>query len=438
MFVIGTGTAGETALSELTGRGLRLGIADERPYGGTCALRGCQPKKFLVVPSHAALEGRALTERGFADAPVLNWTGMRRSMDEFTRPMPESVRKQLQEQGVVCFDGHCEFTSPTELRCGNESIRADHFIIAAGARPRPLDIPGGDSAGSSDDFLSLREVPENIVFIGGGYVSMEFAYVAAAAGSMVTVIQRGSRIMERFDPSIVSILEDACITRGMDLRTNAQPVEIEKRENGTRVVRLESGDKIETKCVIGAVGRIPNVDDLNLEAAGVEYSKRGITTDEYSRTSRDSIFAVGDCVDGIQLSPLADMEARAAARNILEPESEALDYGTIPSVVFTYPQLASVGIDERTASERIDADIHTGSCAGWPNYRRLNESHAGYKIIVDKKSGTVAGAHLAGPYAGELINLFALAIRQQIPVRQLKELPWAYPTYTADLKYMLG
>lgn len=438
VFVIGTGTAGETALAELIGKGLKLGAADELPYGGTCALRGCQPKKFLVVPSHAALEGRALTERGFAEAPVLDWKIMRRSMEEFTGPVPESVQRQLTEQGVECFNGHCEFLSPRELRCGEETIQSDYFIIASGARPRPLPFPGGELAGSSDDFLSLREIPENIVFIGGGYVSMEFAYVAAAAGAKVTVIQRGGRIMERFDPYVVSILENACVTRGMDIRTEENPSAIEKRSSGQYRVCLESGDEIETECVIGAVGRVPNIENLGLEAAGVECTKRGITTDEYSRTSRENIFAAGDCAEGIQLSPLADMEARTAARNILVPESEKSDYSTVPSVVFTYPQLASVGMDERTAGEKIDAAVYKGSCAGWPNYRRLNESHAGYKIIVDKKHNTVAGAHLAGPYAGELINLFALAIRQNIPVRQLKELPWAYPTYAADIKYMFG
>ncbi len=155
VFVIGTGTAGETAVSELLkkGDGLRIGIADERPYGGTCALRGCQPKKFLLVPAHAALEGRALTERGFRSAPQLDWKAMNRSLREFTDPVPQNARTGLEEKGVACFSGHCEFQSPGTLRCGDQSISAENFIVATGARPRTLPVKGADLAVSSDGFL---------------------------------------------------------------------------------------------------------------------------------------------------------------------------------------------------------------------------------------------------------------------------------------------
>ena len=440
VFVIGTGTAGETAVSELLkkGEGLRIGIADERPYGGTCALRGCQPKKFLVVPAHAAMEGRALTERGFRSAPQLDWKAMHRSLREFTDPVPQNTRAGLEEKGVACFSGHCEFISPGTLRCGDQDISAGSFIVATGARPRTLSIPGADLAVSSDGFLSLEELPERMVFIGGGYVSMEFGYAASAAGASVTVLQRSERILKQFDPDMVSILQQACTTRGVNIRTRVSPVEIRKSDSGHVEVMLEDGEAIEADLVVAAISRSPNVEDLGLERAGVAFDRHGIETDDQMRTSQDHIYAIGDCVQGVQLSPVSDLQARTAARNILDPGSETADIGTLPSVVFSYPQLAMLGMDEQAARERGNTRISQGSGAGWPNYRRLNESHVGYKVIIDTETETVLGAHLVGPYAGELINLFALAMKHRIPVKDLRELPWAYPTYSADIKYMLG
>ncbi len=440
VFVIGTGTAGETAVSELLKRrdGLRIGIADERPYGGTCALRGCQPKKYLVVPAHAAMEGRALTERGFRAAPQLDWKTMHRSLREFTDPVSQNARAGLEEKGVACFSGHCEFKSPGTLRCGDQSISAENFIVATGARPRMLPVKGAEWAVSSDGFLSLEELPERIVFIGGGYVSMEFGYTASAAGASVTVLQRGQRIMKQFDPDMVSVLQDACSTRGMDIRTGVTPVEIRKRDPGPYEVILKGGEVVETDLVVGAIGRIPNVEDLGLEKAGVAFDSHGIETNEQMRTSQDHISAIGDCVKGVQLSPVSDLQARTAVRNILDPGSETADLSTLPSVVFSYPQLAMVGMDEQAAKERGNIRIAQGSGVGWPNYRRLNESHVGYKVIIDTETETVLGAHLVGPHAGELVNLFALAMKHRITVKALQELPWAYPTYSSDIKYMLG
>ncbi|MFO7850617.1 MAG: NAD(P)/FAD-dependent oxidoreductase [Spirochaetia bacterium] len=438
--VIGTGTAGETAIAELLrlDEGLRIVVADERPYGGTCALRGCQPKKFLVVPSHAALEARALTERGFRSAPVLDWPVMQESLRTFTDAVPGSTKEGLETKGVVCLSGHCEFLSLHEVKCGEEKIRADSFVIAAGARPRPLPIPGAEHTISSDEFLYLEELPERIVFIGGGYISMEFAYVASAVGSSVTVLQRGNRIMERFDADMVAILEDACSTKGIDIRTKVNPVEIRKNDKGDYSVLLEGGNTVDADLVVGAIGRVPNIENLGLEKAGISYDKRGIETDDFMRTSQKHIYAIGDCVQGIQLSPVSDLEAGTAARNMVKPESATVDLSTLPSVVFSYPQLSAVGMDEERAKQKGNVRLVQGSGAGWPNYQRLNESHVGYKVLIDKDTETLLGAHLIGPYAGELINLFALAIKKKIPVAELKELPWAYPTYSADIKYMLG
>ena len=448
IFVIGTGTAGQTAVSELLhpsgkdrqapGRGLRIGIADKRPFGGTCALRGCQPKKYLVVPTHAALAARALTERGFHSAPRLDWQKMHQSLQTFVAPIPSGTKAGLEKKGVRCFTGHCEFTSPTKLVCGQDTITAETFVIATGARPRPLPIKGAEYAVCSDDFLALPNLPERIVFIGAGYISMEFACVAAAAGASVTVLNNGKRILEPFDADTVKILEDACNARGIDIRNGVSVAEIRKNGTGCFEVQIEGGDTIAADLVVGAIGRVPNIENLGLEKAGVAFNERGIETDAYMRTSHHQIYAIGDCVQGIQLAPVSDLEARVAARNIINPMSETVDLDPLPSVVFSYPQIAAVGMSEKTALKESNVRVAKGSGAGWPNYRRLNESHVGYKVIIDEDTDTLLGAHLIGPWAGELINLFALAMKNGIPTKQLKELPWAYPTYGADIKYMFG
>ncbi|TVR67805.1 MAG: NAD(P)/FAD-dependent oxidoreductase, partial [Spirochaetaceae bacterium] len=367
VFIIGTGTAGETAGAMLREAGLTVAIGDNDDYGGTCALRGCQPKKYLVVPAHAALEGAALTQRGFVEKPRLDWSAIQRSRAEFTDAVPEGTEKGLREQGITTFHGTCRFldagTDGGTVQCGGETIRAKRILVAAGAQPRPLSIPGGEHARSSDDFLNLPELPRHITFIGGGYISMEFATVAVAAGAQVTVLQRGDRVMDRFDPDLVEELQRGCAARSIDIVTRAETESITagsaRGDQGARphpfTVNLADGTRIETDLILAALGRVPNTDALNLENAGIEASPRGIATDGTMRTSVPGVYAAGDCVASVQLSPVSDAEARVAARNIIldlagpdgarggagvtDADRPRLDLSVLPTVVFTYPQL---------------------------------------------------------------------------------------------------
>lgn len=455
VLVIGTGTAGETAATLLRAADLSVAIADAREFGGTCALRGCQPKKYLIVPSHAALEGRGLTARGFAEAPRLDWEAMQRARREFTDAVPADTEAGLRAQGTAIFHGTCRFLDAETVRCGDATIRARRILVATGARPRSLPVPGGDMTGTSDDFLDLERLPESIVFVGGGYISMEFATVAAAAGAQVTVLQRGERIMERFDADLVATLQDGCAARSIRVFTRAHTEAIERSPDGALRVRLAAGARdhdgqhlpepltLESEVVISALGRAPDTDDLDLAAAGVSHGPRGIETDACMRTTTPTVYAAGDCVASIQLSPVSDAEARTAARAIIADltgaeDTAPLDLTTLPTVVFTYPQLAQFGLGENEARERGGVRINVGSGAGWPNYRRLDERHVAYKVMIDQASDRILGAHILAPHAGELVNLLALAARQGVTAREFREFPWAYPTYTADLKYMLA
>jgi glutathione reductase (NADPH) len=465
VLIIGTGTAGDTAATILSNAGLRVAIADEREFGGTCALRGCQPKKYLVVPAHAALEGAALTARGLRHAPELNYQSMQRSRAEFTGAIPAGVEAGFAERGIDAFHGTCCFYEDGTVQCGDSRITAQRYLVVTGGRPRPLSISGGELAMSSDDFLAMQDLPRDMVFIGGGYIAMEFATVAVAAGVHVTILQRGSRVMERFDPDLVGALMDSCSSRSMNFVTDVETKALESLPDGQiRIAFTRHGSddvhEIVTQRVVGAVGRIPNIEALNLTALGVSVSGRGIETDEHMQTAHPAIYAAGDCAVGVQLSPVSDHEARVAAANIiadLKPENEAghssadperlsnadaerqtRDLSILPTVVFTYPQLAQFGMSERDATDRAEIRVVSGSGATWPNYRRLNEPHVRYKILIDTRTDIVVGAHILAPHAGELINTIALATRAGLTASQMRAFPWAYPTYSSDIKYMMG
>lgn len=449
VLIIGTGTAGQTAAALLAEADLSVAMADKREYGGTCALRGCQPKKYLVTPAHAALEGKGLTARGFQTAPELNWRLIQKSRNKFTSAIPEGTEKSLESMAVQTLHGECTFIDSQTVRCGVDEIKAKRFLIASGSEPVPLPFPGGEHALNSDDFLYLPELPENIVFIGGGYVSMEFAFVASAAGSKVTVIQRGNRVLDRFDPDLVDELCKGCTDLAMDVITGAEITSITVPDSGGYDVNLSSPRTVHADIVVGAIGRRPDIAGLGLDKAGVKYGRKGIETNGYMQSSVSSIYAAGDSAAGIMLAPVSDAEARIAARNIImdlagEIESgpagkrPAVDFSLLPTVVFTYPQLAQFGINETEAVERGGIRINRGSGAGWPTYRRLNEGHVRYKVMIEEKTGCILGAHILSPHAGELINLLALAAKTGISANEYREIPWAYPTYSSDIKYMLA
>ena len=437
--VIGTGTAGVTAAHILRESGMKVAIADREPYGGTCALRGCQPKKYLVVNTHLAEETRALHGRGFSQPAVTDWAALQVFKHGFTDPVPAGTAASLRDAGIDTYNAQVRFVNPgtVELLPSGEVLKADKFIIAAGARPRPLDIPGGELCGTSDDFLDLSSLPGSMVFIGGGYISLEFAFIAGLSGSRVTILQKGDRILSQFPPSIVDEIVRTAAPHGISIITGADVTKIEK--NGSDGTVSTAGHGTHTaEFVMSAIGRIANVEGLGLETAGVEYGKRGISVDAYMQTTAPGIYAVGDCAATRQLSPVSDMEAKAAAANILSGGSSPVDYEAVPSVIFTYPQMASVGITaEQAGSDGREVISKSGRGESWANYRRLNASPVYYETVVDADTGRILGAHIVGPHAGEQINVFALAVKSGMTADRFRELPWAYPTYTSDVKYMV-
>ncbi len=437
--VVGMGTAGQTAAQALSSAGKSVAMVDCGPVGGTCALRGCQPKKYFVVNTQLVAETRALQQHGVAGQVLTDWPALQTFKREFTDPIPDSVVESFRNDGIDVFVERASFTGPEtlELESSGTVLKASYFIVATGARSRPLSIPGGELAATSDDFLELDSLPDSMVFIGGGYISLEFACIAAIAGSRVTVLQRGPRILPLFPASLVDPVVEAGQKLGISFVTDAEVSEIVATGTGFSV-RTDDNSSYEAAWVMSAIGRVPDIEKLGLEKIGVETERRGIVVDEYLQTSAEGVFAIGDCAATKQLAPISDMEAQIAAANIVSPRSRRAERDAIPSVVFTHPQIASVGITpEQAKSENLDVELKTGDGSGWPSSRRLGGAVVRYETVADTSSGQILGAHIVGPYAGEQINLFTLAIRQGLTTREFAEIPWAYPTYCSDAKYMV-
>jgi len=439
VIIVGSGTSAHHCAMELTDAGKRIAMIEERPYGGTCALRGCQPKKYLVANAQAVASASHLVGQGIAAAPKTDWRGLQELKQQFLDGLSEEVVDGFQSAGIDTFHGHAQMVGPNTVEVGEKRINAKHIVLATGALPHRISIPGCELIGTSNDFLELKELPPRVIFIGGGYISCEFATVSAYAGGQATILQRSERILKQFDPDCVKKVVEAAEHCGIDILTNESPVKVEKTAGGL-AVHTDAGNKHEADVVIEATGRIPNLSVLSSDSHNVEYSPKGITVNEYLQSvSNPSVYSIGDgAAAGYQLAPVGDREGVVAAENILYGNRKAMDYSIIPSIVFTIPNLSRVGMDETAANKAEKAfRVSAGSTKEWPSSKRIGEKYGYYKILIEKESEKILGATLVRHNAGEVINLFALAIRQGLTTKDLKEIMWAYPTSSSDLKNML-
>ncbi|KGF71069.1 regulatory protein [Hoeflea sp. BAL378] len=443
LIVIGAGTGGSGVARMTAAAGWKVAIIDSLPYGGTCALRGCDPKKMLVAVTEGMDWAQNLKGKGLEAQTSVDWQDMMAFKRSFTDAMPMRIETGLEKAGVATLHGDPRFTAPDTIEMNGESLRARHFHIATGARPMTLNIPGEELLMTSTDFLDLPERPDMVVFVGGGFIAMEFAHIAKRAGaSEVTVLEMAERPLGNFDPDLVAILVEATAELGVALRTEAKVLKIEK-QGGKLAVSFETpgGIKVVTcDTVVHATGRVPDIDGLNLAAAGVEHGPRGIRVDAAMCTTNPNIFAAGDCADsGPNLTPVSAYEGRIAAENLLAGKDErSVSYPPIPSVVFTLPMVATVGLSETAAREKgLKFDTHFEKTQSWYSSMRVGAKWTGYKVLVEQETGRILGAHLIGPGAEEQINLFAMAIGAGLTANQIKAMIFAYPSYASDIGSMV-
>jgi glutathione reductase (NADPH) len=444
LIVIGAGMAGIAAANKCAAAGQRVAIIDELPYGGTCALRGCDPKKILRRGAEIIDAARMMRGKGIDDTDLaINWADLIRHKRGFTDPVPQNMEHNLARHGVHTWHGHARFTGPQTVTIGDTAHQAAHFLIATGARPRPLDFPGHEHLIDSTAFMDLPTLPPRILFVGGGFVSFEFAHIAARAGSTPVILDRGPRPLKAFDPDLVELLITRSAAAGIDLWRETTVTAIWKSPGGYQVTVNRSGrsETTEFDLIVHGAGRIVDVGDLHLDAAGVEWDEHGVRVDDHLQsTSNPAVYAAGDsaATAGLPLTPVAVFEAKVAASNMLRGTATVPDYTGVPAVVFTIPELTRVGLSEQEARDRgLDIQVRYRDTGAWYSNYRIGETVAASKILVDRASDRIVGAHLLGPEYGELINVFALAIKLGLTSRQLRSMPAAYPTIGSDLGSML-
>ena len=446
LVVIGAGTAATSVAHVCSKNGWRVAIVDRLPYGGTCVLRGCDPKKMLVGVTEALDWSRRMASKGLnADSLSIDWADLMAFKRSFTNAMPDRVEGGLDKAGVVTLHGVAQFLSPEVVRVGDAELHARHVHIATGARPATLDIPGEELVATSTDFLEMESLPPRIAFVGGGFISFEFAHVARRSGaSEVTILHRDDRPLKGFDPDLVDILVERTRELGIDVRLNTCVDGVARNGDALRVdVSTPTGpDSHHCDVVVHGAGRVPNIDDLRLEEAGVEFGPRGIRVTEYMQSvSNPSVFSAGDCADtpGPNLTPVSAYEARIASKNLLAGGDERpVNYPPIPSVVFTVPPVGRVGLLEQEARQQgLEVDVNFKRTRHWYSSVRVAEEHSAYKTIVERETGRLLGAHVIGAGAEEQLNLFTLAMKGGLTARDLKSVMFAYPSYASDLAYMV-
>lgn len=437
--VVGSGTSAYYCINALNQAGQKVAVIDERPYGGTCALRGCQPKKYLVANAEARAMAKHLEGIGLNSAPQTDWTALQELKNAFTKGISEGEVEEFENAGIKTFHGRATLSGPNSVTLEGQNLEAKNIVLATGASPRKSDIPGSKYAKDSEYFLNMADLPKRILFVGGGYISFEFAHVAVQAGAEVTILHRSDQPLKAFDPDIVQAVLAASEEAGINVILNDSPIKIEKTES-QYTVSAKSGETFETDLVIEASGRLPNISVLEGNLGGVEFSNRGIEVNEFLQSiSNPSVYAIGDCAaTPYQLATVADEEGKVAAANILNGNKRKPDLDIVPTSVFTIPSMAAVGLTEKQATDQgVDFRVNSGTTTGWPSSKRIGEKHSAYKILIHKKENTIVGAHLARHNASEVINIFALAMKYGIKAVDLAEFPWAYPTYSSDLKYMV-
>lgn len=443
LVVVGTGGAGTSVAQACAQHGWRVAIVDERPYGGTCPLRGCDPKKVLVGAAELIDWAERMRGSGVGGTVAIDWSDLMRFKRTFTDPVPPEREALFRGMGIATYHGTARFTDETTLSVSGEAMKARYFVLATGARPAPLHLRGEERLIDSTGFLDLDELPARIVFIGGGYIAFEFAHVAARAGAAPVILQRGPRVLNGFEPTLVDRVVEVSKSVGIDVRVNVDVDTIDAHGRDLRISGTGGGKPFTLDCALAvhAAGRIADLDDLALDAAGVDRTKKGVAVNEFLQSrSNPRVYAVGDCADGggLPLTPTAGAEGELVARNLLEGNRYTMDFSGLASIVYTIPSLGMTGLtQEQARNQGLRFTVRAGDTTQWYSSRRICARASGYQIIAEAESGFILGAHVLGPHTEELVNIFSLAIRAKIPAATLENVLFAYPTGSSDIETML-
>ena len=414
-FVIGAGSGGVSSARLSSSLGAKVGIAEEYKVGGTCVIRGCVPKKLMVYSSHFHEDIKDAKGYGWdLDIKSFSWSKLLENKDKEIERLNGIYINMLEKSGVDIYNGKASFIDNKTILVGKEKITADKFLIATGGKPSLPNIEGIEHAITSNEAFYLKDFPKDIAIIGGGYIAVEFAGIFNGLGSNVNLIYRGDNILRGFDNDIRNFLSSELEKKSINIKTNENIIKIEKINGKIKLYSDNSNNIYEADEVMYCTGRNPNIEGLNLENIGIKINKdsNSIIVDEYSKTSVDNIFAVGDVTNRINLTPVAIKEGRALAERLFLNKDIKVDYNNVASAVFSQPSVATVGLTEEEAIEKYNSiDIYKSEFRPMKNTLSGNSERTMMKLIVDKETDIVIGAHMVGADAAEIIQGIAIAIK---------------------------
>ena len=439
LFVIGAGSGGVRAARIAAAHGAKVAIAEEHKVGGTCVIRGCVPKKLLVYGAHFAEDLNDAAMFGWDVSHCrFDWPVLRDNVLAEVSRLEGLYTQTLGNHHVEVFHERATVAGRDEVRLASgQTVSAGKILIATGARPFMPEIDGIEHAISSNEVFHLEKLPKRIVIAGGGYIANEFAGIFHQFGSHVTVVNRSDTILRGYDEQMRDRLMQISVTKGIEFRFNSTFDRIEKRD-GSLHLSMTGCDDIEADAMLFATGRVPNVEGLGLEEAGVELGERGqVKVDEQSRTSVPSIFAVGDVTDRIQLTPVAIREGHAFADSQFGNNPWTVDYNCVPNAVFSHPPIAGVGMTEGQARNKLgQVRTYTSDFRAMKNVLAGRNERSLYKLIVDDATDKVVGIHMIGPDAPEILQAAAIAVKAGLKKADFDATIALHPTMSEELVLM--
>ena len=439
LFVIGGGSGGVRAARVAAGElGLKVGLAEEDRYGGTCVIRGCVPKKLMVYASeYSQIPSQAKAYGWQIDNARFEWPQLRGNLHAELDRLEGVYRRLLSESGVTSFDARARIVDPhcVELADGAR-VTAEHILVATGGNPVLPDIPGIEHAISSNEMFLLKSLPKSILIVGGGYIACEFAGIMNGLGVATTQFYRGDQILRGFDDEVRNHLAAQILLRGVNLRLNRNVASIEKTEQGL-LVADSNGETATFDQVMFATGRRANSEALGLETLGVRQKPNGaIEVDAYSQSSVPSIYAIGDVTDRVNLTPVAIREAMAFTSTVFQGQPVAFDHDLIATAVFTQPELGTIGQSEAEARAKGPVDIYTTQFKPMRQGFAQQDEKTFMKLVVDQASQKVLGCHIIAPGAGEMIQMVAIAIKMGATKADFDQTVAVHPTLAEELVTM--
>ncbi len=437
LFVIGAGSGGTRAARVSASYGAKVAVAEEYRVGGTCVIRGCVPKKMLVYGSHFSEDLEDGKNFGWTwENAKFDWTKLRDHILADVDRLNSAYTQTLNNHDVEIILERAEIVGPHEVKLASgKTVTAKYILVAVGAWPDVAEFPGSEHMLTSNEMFHLEKLPETVIISGGGYIANEFAGIFNGLGSEVFVVNRSDVILRGYDESLRDRLLQIAMTKGINYKFNCTFDKIEKREDGALDVYMDGKPAMRADVVLAATGRRPKIDGLGLENAGVETNEKGaIKVDEYSRTNVESIYAVGDVTDRVQLTPVAIREGQAFAETVFNDTPKTVDYSCIPSAVFSQPPIASVGLTEGEARTQYgNVKVYSSDFRAMRNAFADRPERSLYKMIVEATSEKILGLHMIGPDAPEILQAAAVAVKAGLTKQAFDDTVALHPSMSEEL-----